>query len=442
MGYISGPIPAFCRVTAIAKPTSDSNIRIDIVLPVSGWNGKMIAVGGGGGIGDIGGLSGLTRGYAFANAGDAGPTLEVASNPDKTIDFSYRTVHVMTVHAKEIIKAYYGSDPKHSYWFGHSAGGYQGLQEAARYPKDYDGIGIGWPPNPAALFNATQLWPDWWIAHNPAMLIPHEKYPMIHQAVLDLCDARDGVKDGIITEPQYCKFQPKSLLCKGADAADCLTAPQVELLEKIYQGPTNPRTGEVYYPGPAPGEELEELWSFASGSGRPVGQNVFKNFLFKDANWDWKTVNWDGDVEKALAVSRMYAVLPEDLKNFGPSGSKMLIYIGWENYHNPAQMIDFYKDSVKAMGEANAAKNFRLVTMPGVFQPNPPLFNVLTAIEDWVEKDKAPDQLLGTYIDESGKPLRTRPLCAYPKVPTYKGTGDTDKAENFYCEDSKFAKKK
>ena len=136
------------------------------VLPVSGWNGKMIAVGGGGGIGDIGGLR-FARGYAFANASDAGPNLGIWASPEKVIDFSYRAVHLMTVRAKEIIKAYYGSAPKHSYWFGHSAGGYEGLTEAARYPKDYDGIGIGWPPNPAALFNATQLWPNWYDRPQP-----------------------------------------------------------------------------------------------------------------------------------------------------------------------------------------------------------------------------------------------------------------------------------
>jgi feruloyl esterase len=414
---------------------------MEVWLPVSGWNGKMVGLGPNAVSRNVVSFNGLSRGYAFASANDEGPSLAVAQNSEKVTDFSYRGVHVMTVRAKEIIKTYYGSDPKRSYWLGNSAGGYEGIMEAARYPKDYDGFGLGWPPNPAALFNATQLWPDWWIAHNPAMLIPHEKYPMIHQAVLDLCDAKDGLKDGIITEPQHCNFQPKSLLCKGADAPDCLTAPQVELLEKIYQGPTNPRTGQNYYPGPAPGEELEELWDFASGSGRPVGQNVFKYFVYKDANWDWKTVNWDGDVEKALTASREFTVLPEDLKDFGPSGSKLLIYINWQNYHNPAQLIDFYKDAAKAMGEANAAKAFRLVTMPGTIYKTTPLFDALTVIDDWVEKGKAPDQILATYTDESGKALRTRPLCAYPKVPTYKGSGNTDQAENFVCADSKLSGK-
>lgn len=167
---------------------------------------------------------------------------------------------------------------------------------------------------------------------------------------------------------------------------------------------------------------------------------MYKYFVFKDEGWDWKTLNWDGDVEKALAATKDITT-DANLKDFGQSGSKLLIYIGWENYHNPAQEIGYYKDAVNAMGEANAAKSLRLITMPGEFQ-DPPLFDAVNVVEDWVEKDNAPDQILGTYADpKTGSLIRTRPLCAYPKVPTYKGSGDTDKAENFYCGDSKLAKK-
>jgi feruloyl esterase len=439
----SGPIPGFCRIAATFNPSSASSLKMEVWLPTAGWNGKYAGTGPQGISRNVVSFAGLAKGFAFASASDLGPGTDLVGNPDRMDDFSYRAVHTWTVIAKQIIKAYYGSEPRHSYWFGLSAGGFEGIMEAARYPKDYDGIAAGWPPNPMALFNAAQMYPDWLIAKNPDMFIPHEKYTMIHQAALDACDALDGVKDGIITEPQYCKFDPGTLLCKGADAPNCLTAPQVEFLKMVYKGPTNPRTGEVYYPGPAPGEELEELWSFASGptSTRAVGQNVFR-MVYKDVpNWDWKTVTYDGDVEKALAVSKEFSVYPEDLKAFGTSGSKLMIYIGWENYHNPAQLIGFYNDAVKVMGEANAAKSFRLVTMPGTFQQMPPIFDALSAIDDWVEKCKAPEQLLGTYTDQSGKPALTRPVCAYPKVPRYKGTGDTSKAENFYCGESMFAKK-
>jgi feruloyl esterase len=431
----SGTVPAFCHVTATLKPTSDSDITINVWLPVSGWNGKMVGIGANTRF--MLSFGSLMRGYAFATARGEGPGKSMLGHPEKVIDFGYRAVHLMTLRAKDIITAYYGTPAKHSYFFGNSAGGYQGLTEARRYPKDYDGIGIGWPPNPHALFNATQLWPNWNIAHNPAMLIPHEKYPMMHQAVLDACDALDGVKDGIITEPTHCPFEPKSLLCKGRDAPHCLTAPQVEFLEKIYQGPTNPRTGQVYFPGPAKGEESQELWSFANGTPRPVAFNVFKYLVFKDENWDWRTFDWDGDVEKALAATTEITT-DADLRDFGQSGGKLLLYIGWENYHNPVELTGYYKNAVKAMGEANAARSLRFVTMPGTFQQNPPLFDALPVIEDWVEKAKAPDQILATYTDEGGKVLRTRPVCAYPGVPTYKGKGDTDKAESFTCAESRF----
>jgi feruloyl esterase len=430
----SGTVPAFCHVAASLKPSTDSDIPIHVWLPVSGWNGKL--VGNGANTRFMLRFGSLMRGHAIATANAGGPGQALLGHPEKVIDFGHRAIHLMTLRAKDIITAYYGTAPRHSYFLGNSAGGYQGLTEARRYPKDYDGIAIGWPPNPHALFNATQLWPNWNIAHNPAMLIPHEKYPMIHQAVLDACDALDGVKDGILTEPDHCSFQPRSLLCRGADAPGCLTAAQADFLEKVYQGPTNPRTGQVYFPGPARGEEAQELWSFANGTPRPVAFNLFKYLVFKDENWDWKTFNWDGDVERALAATTEVTT-DANLVDFGRSGGKLLLYIGWENYHNPVELIGYYKRAVEAMGEANAARSFRLVTMPGTFQQDPPLFDALPVIEAWVEEGKAPDQILATYADEAGKVLRTRPVCAYPKVPTYRGTGDTDEAESFVCAESR-----
>jgi feruloyl esterase len=435
----TGTIPAFCRVSATLTPTADSSIGIDVWMPVSGWNGKFVGDGANASFGIN--MTSLMRGYAFATSRGGGPGKEMMGHPEKIVDYGYRAVHLMTVRAKEIIKAYYGTAPKHSYFFGNSQGGYQAITEARRFPNDYDGIAAGWPPNPFALFNAAQMYPNYLIAHNPEMLIPHAKYPMLHQAVLDACDALDGVKDGIITEPDHCNFQPKSLLCKGADAPDCLTAAQVKFLDMVHQGPTNPRTGQVYVMGPAWGEEMQELWNFSNGGNPPnIAYSAYRYFVQQDPNWDFKNFNYDGDIEKALAATKDITS-DANFKDFGPSGAKLLIYVGWENYHNPVELINFYKDAAQSMGAANAAKSLRIVTMPGVFQANPSLFDALPVIEDWVEKGKAPDQIFGSYTDDSGKIVRTRPLCAYPKVPTYKGTGDTDKAENFYCGDSKFAKK-
>jgi feruloyl esterase len=441
-------LPAFCRVAATLKPASDSNIRIEVWLPQSGWNGKFMGVGGGGFAGNImyaarfAGAAGLIdtvrRGYAAASTDsghDASKPEETGGrfalgHPEKVIDYGYRAVHLMTVRGKEITKAFYGAPPKHAYFFGASRGGYEAVTEAMRFPEDYDGIGAGWPPNPFVLFNAAQLWANWLIAKDPARFIPQSKYARIHEAVLKTCDELDGVKDGVLGNPLDCHFDPKELLCKGADASDCLTAPQVELLQKTYEGPVNPRTKESIFPGPALGNELGEMFAFATGEPRAVASEMYKYIVFQDPNWDWKTLNWDSDIDKAVkATAPMLTAYPR-FKEFADHGGKLMIFIGWVNYHNPKQLIDYYNDAVKDMGTGKAAHSIRLLTIPGLFEET--LFDKVEVMEQWVEKGKAPDQILASYYAD-GKVFRTRPLCAYPKVAKYKGTGDMNDAANFVC---------
>jgi feruloyl esterase len=439
------PAPAFCQVAATLKPTSDSNIRIEVWLPTSGWNGKFLGVGGGGFAGRIGyeGLIDATRrGYAAA-ATDSGhdsskPEEEegrfALGHPEKVIDYGYRAVHLMTVEGKQITKAFYGTPAKHAYFFGSSRGGYEAITEAMRFPEDYDGIGAGWPPNPFVLFNAEQLWAAWLINKDRSRFIPQSKYAMIHEAVLKACDELDGVKDGVLENPLNCHFDPKVLLCKESDAPDCLTAPQVDLLQKTYQGPVNPRTGRVIFPGPALGDELGEMYRFATGEPRSVALDMYKDVVFQDPNWDWMTLNWDSDIDKAVKVTSPMLTADANLKGFVDHGGKLMIYIAWINYHNPLTLIDYCKDVVKNVGAGKAANSIRLFTIPGEFQET--LFDKVDVMEQWVEKGKAPDQITGTYM-ANGKLLRTRPLCAYPKVAQYKGTGSTDDAQNFFCAEQK-----
>jgi feruloyl esterase len=345
----------------------------------------------------------------------------------------------MTAEGKQITKAFYGAPPKHSYFFGQSRGGYEAITEAMRFPEDYDGIGAGWPPNPFVLFNAEQLWAAWLINKDRSGFIPQSKYAIIHEAVLKACDELDGVKDGVLENPLNCHFDSKVLLCKGADAPDCLTAPQVELLQKTYQGPVNPRTGKVIFPGPALGDELGEMYRFATGEPRSVALDMYKYVVFQDPNWDWMTLNWDSDIDKAVKATAPMLTADANLKGFVDHGGKIMIYIAWINYHNPATLIDYYKDVVKNVGAAKAANSVRLLTIPGEFQET--LFDKVDVMEQWVEKGKVPDQITGTYRSD-GKVLRTRPLCAYPKVAQYKGTGSTDDAQNFFCAEEKPAIKR
>ena len=256
-------LPAFCRVAATLAPTSDSDIKIEVWLPLSGWNGRLQAVGNGGWSGSIaypGLASGIRQGYATASTdtGHSGSSGEfVQGHPEKLIDFGYRAVHEMTVTAKAIITAFNGSGPKLSYWNGCSSGGKQGLKEAQRYPADYDGIVAGAPANNWTHLEVGSLWVAQAVHKDEASFIPQAKFALIHKAVLDACDALDGVKDGVLEDPTRCHFDPQALKCAGEDAPTCLTAAQVEAARKIYAPATNPRTGKEIYPGLEPGSEMD-----------------------------------------------------------------------------------------------------------------------------------------------------------------------------------------
>jgi feruloyl esterase len=300
-----GDLPAFCRVAAILRPSADSDIRVEVWMPASGWNGNFQAVGNGGWAGVISYTAlgqALRNGYATA-ATDTGHTgnrgIFGLGHPEKLLDFGYRSEHEMTVEAKEIIKAFYGNGPRISYWNGCSTGGRQALKEAQRFPKDYDGIIAGAPANPRTHLSAWQLWIARAVLEDPISYIPTSKCPMIHKAVLDACDAVDGIKDGLINNPTRCHFSPNVLLCRATDAPTCLTAPQVEAATKILTPLKNPRTGVEIYPTYEPGAELG--WALLAGGPEPFvyALDQFRYVVFEDPNWDWRTLNFDTDVASA-----------------------------------------------------------------------------------------------------------------------------------------------
>ena len=211
-------LPSFCRVAATLTPTQDSEIKMEVWLPESGWNGRLESVGNGAWAGTISYAAmatALAAGYASAST-DTGHTGNnanfITGHPEKVVDFGYRAVHEMTVAAKAIIiGAYYGSGPKYSYWNGCSTGGRQALTEAQRYPSDYDGILAGAPAIYASRLQGMQVWAAQTVHKDVASYIPPSKYPAIHAAVLRGCDAMDGVKDGVLEDPTKCKFDPKVL---------------------------------------------------------------------------------------------------------------------------------------------------------------------------------------------------------------------------------------
>ncbi len=359
-------LPAFCRVAATLKPSSDSDIKIEVWLPATGWNGKFEAVGNGGWSGAIGyGPLGrmMARGYAAASTdtGHAGGSGSFAlGHPEKLIDFGYRAVHEMTVKGKAITAAFYGSGPKLSYWNGCSSGGKQGLKEAQRYPADYDGIIAGAPANYWTHLVTWSLWVGQASFKDPAVNLK-DKFKLLHNAALEMCDARDGVKDGVIEDPASCRFDPKVLECKGDDTSNCLTAPQIEAARKAYSGAINPRTKLEIFPGLEPGSEMG--WGPLAAGPQPfsIATDHYKYVVFKDANWDWLTLNFDSDVALADKTDSglLNATVPNRRDFFGGEEKTRQYPGGNEHSMGPPNGTTYSKAFPGKTGENNPLSLWR-----------------------------------------------------------------------------------
>ena len=435
-------LPAFCRVAATAKPSSDSDIKIEVWLPQSGWNGKFQGVGNGGWAGVIGYpamAAAVKAGYATASTdtGHVGNTAAFAlGHPEKLVDMGYRAIHEMTVHGKAVTDAFYGSAPKLSFFNGCSLGGRQAVTEAERYPADYNGIVAGASANYNMQIHVARVMLGSVVNRTPDSLVPPEKYSAVHSAVLEACDALDGVKDGVLENPMRCRFDPKVLECKGADGPSCLTAPQVETMRLLYSPTKMGKAGMV----PAllqPGTELG--WATLAGPD-PLGNAVeaMKYVVFKDANWDWHTFNPATDIDRALeADSNALGLTDPNLKPFFDRGGKLLMYHGWQDPQVPAQnSVRYFNDVVKTTGRGVAGRSIQLYMVPGMNHcqggPGTDTFDKMAAIEQWVAQGTAPSQISASHVT-SGVVSRTRPLCPYGKIAHYKGTGSTDEAASFEC---------
>jgi feruloyl esterase len=340
-----------------------------------------------------------------------------------------------------VIAGYYGKGPELSYWNACSTGGRQGLREAQQFPTDYDGIIAGAPANYMTHLEAWTLWAPAAMNATPLSAIPSAKFAMIHKAVLDACDKLDGVADGVIEDPRSCHFDPKTLLCKGDDANDCLTAAQEQTLEKIYMPATNPRTKEIIYPPFEPGSETG--WGFVAGPVPPsVATDLFKYETFKDANWDWHTFDFDKDMALADQVDGgTLNTLNPDLKPFFDHGGKLIQYHGWaDSLIAPGNSINYYESVVAKMGGVKKIDgDYRLFMVPSMGHcgggDGATNFDMLAALEEWREQKKAPDEIIASKgTPGSGSSLAmTHPLCPYPKTAQYKRTGNTSDAANYVC---------
>ena len=435
-------LAAHCRVNAILKPSSDSEIEIEVWLPSENWNGKFEAVGNGGWAGVISYAAmaaAVNEGYATASndtGHKGGNALFAIGHPEKVVDFAYRAVHEMTVKAKAILAAYYDRSPRLSYWNGCSTGGRQGLMSAQRYPEDFDAILAGAPANFQTHLHAWDLGVAVPILKDPAAAVPAAKASFLNKAVLQACDAHDGVKDRLLNDPRSCKFDPATLLCKGADSESCLTAKQLESVKRVY-APAKLKTGELVFPGKEPGSETG--WQVIGGTAdQPLGVSM-GSFLvaYDNAQWDWRGFDLDRDLKIVdEKVGTIINAVNPDLSAFKARGGKLLLYHGWNDTAiSPGNTINYYSSVLSKMG-TKQDNWIRLFMAPGVAHcgngPGPNQFNFMAALERWRESGIAPDSITAYHVTNNRVDL-TRPLCVYPELAQYKGTGSTNDASSFTC---------
>jgi feruloyl esterase len=462
-------MPAFCRVAGTIKPSSDSNIAFEVWMPASNWNGKFLGAGNGGFAGAIGYdqlMNAVVHNYAttatdtghHAGGTDASWALD---HPEKIADFGYRAIHETAVKAKAILHAFYGEDAQHSYFSSCSNGGRQALMEAQRYPEDYDGIIAGAPANYWTHLLSNAAWDNLALLGDKDSYIPPKKLPAIQAAALAACDALDGVKDGVIEDPSRCHFDPGVLLCKDAESDACLTAPQVAALKKLYAGGHNAH-GRIF-PGYSPGGEAE-LGGWTAWITGPSPEHslmyafstqFFKNMVFDNAAWDYHAFDADRDTKAAEdKQTRNLNATDADLGAFRKRGGKLILYHGWSDAAiAPQNTIDYYETVSAKMGAQQTAAFARLFMVPGMQHcgggsgPNTfgqypgssgdPDRDMQAALERWVEKGVAPERIVAAKrkndLDPASDVVRTRPLCAYPLVARYQGSGSTDDAANFAC---------
>jgi len=368
-------LPAFCRVVAKAHPSSDSDITIEVWMPLDNWNGKLQGLANGGFAGAINYLelgASLQHGYVATgtDTGHAGSPIDAAwalGHPEKIIDFGHRGIHEMTRVAKLVIPQFYGSAPKRSYFAGCSDGGREALMEAQRYPEDYDGILAGAPANDWIGLLSLAVVDTQALTATPASFIPPAKVANIGKAVEAACDKLDGVADGVLNDPRQCRFNPASIQCKeGQDANDCLTAAQVSALETIYAGIHDP-SGRTIFPGYLPGAEQGEggwaLWITGPAPAKSLmayfGLGYYANMVYDEKNWDYKSFTVESGMKTATrkTAEALNAINP-DLSAFQRRGGKLILYHGWNDPAIPAlNTVNYYQEVIAKMGRSAADSN-------------------------------------------------------------------------------------
>ena len=455
-------LPAFCRITASTGLERHSNIAVELWLPrPDAWNQKLLGTGNGGFAGSIsyGALAGgLRRGYAVANT-DMGTFPASSASwaagtgyPEMLKDWGYRSTHEMTVLAQALTRTYYRAAPRRSYFAGCSTGGHQALMEAQLYPADYDAILAGAPANNRTRLHMAFLQTGLDVHAGPQSWISPQTLAMVHAAILKACVGKDGGApgDAFLTDPTHCGFRPRDLICKpGAPAGTCLAPAQAEALDKVYGGATNPRTGEIFYPGWPLGSETQLAGLFG-----PEDQ-VVHGFVGTLVPWvfgpAYDVTKFDFDRDLARVDAELGPIMNHvnpDLSAFAARGGKLIVFHGLaDGIVGPLDTINYFDRVGVAMPGRDGF--MRLYMAPGMahcsggdgldsFGQGPDRkegdadHDLLKALDAWRDGGHAPGAIVATKFDAAGAVVATRPLCPYPQKAVYQG-GDAMQARSFRC---------
>jgi hypothetical protein len=451
-------LPEFCRVQATLAPTSDSDIKVEVWLPASGWNGKFVGIGNGiwAGQPSYSQLADpLKRGYAVATTDTghtgSGLTAEWAiGHPEKLVDFGHRAVHEMTVTAKRAIEAFYGRAPSLSLWNSCSTGGRQGLMAAHRYPEDYDAISAMAPANPMTDLMTQSMWAGWQAHREPGASLSPAKLGLLHRAVIAKCDKRDGLEDGLLSNPQLCYFDPVELLCTAGDSDQCLTVPQVVTMRAIRRGVSPSPNARALLPGWPYGSEMQLGLLMSGERPFPVAYTYFSMLVFgEQPGWDWRTFDYSRDMLRSREYgAEILDVPPDGLTAFFARGGKLLLSHGWNDGLIPAwNTTRFYEALTQSLPQGQRDQQLRLFMVPGMDHcaggEGVSQFDTLGVIDGWATSGNAPERIVATRPTAAsggppGAPVAlprepmTRPLCPHPTWARYR-QGDTNDPASYEC---------
>ncbi len=468
----AAPVP-HCKVAGVIG----TETRFELLLPEH-WNGKFVMGGGGGFVGFVVNtslmLGALQRGYATVgtDTGHRGHPADASwalNHLERVVSFGHQAVHRTAVTAQALTSAYYGQDITRRYFTGCSRGGGQGLMEAQRYPEDFDGIVAGAPMyswTVEAGARNTRLNQAMYPDPNDLSVatITPAAQTLIGNAVLEQCDALDGLEDGILNNPAKCDFDVAALACDGAKTDGCLSEQEVAAAKTIYDDLYI--DGERAFPGFPVGGELspagwtrwltgglavaESMDQFQQGVAAQAedpapetpsahfafGNGVMKYLVFHDPDWDYTTYTFDTfDTDVAAAAQTLNATDP-DVSAFRERGGKLLLYNSWGDMAvTPYGTIEYYQRVLDH--DPSAADDVVLFIMPGVDHcfggVGPSWVNYLDVIDTWVENGTPPDQLTAYWLSDQMQPDGSRPVCAYPNALEYDGVGDPREASSFSC---------